>query len=119
MTEDNFKNMWHVRVFLSTPMKDKATGDINKRVMAVTEIVRTKFPSKSITVSTGKVQNANKISPIKCLGESIKSMDDFDLVVFDYGWQKTRGCRIEHDVCEAYGKPFAVIVREGLVFHER
>ena len=119
MTEDIFNNMWHVRVFLSTPMNGKKTGDINKRVAAVTEIVKEKFPSKAITVSTGKFSDTSKVHPMKALGESIKSMGDFDLVVFDYNWSSARGCKIEHDVCEAYGKPFAVIVREGLVFHER
>ena len=118
MTEDNFKNMWHVRVFLSTPMKDKRTSEINDRVVAVTKIVRKMFPSKMITVSLGKIPDATKRSPVKALGESIKAMDDFDLVIFDYGWQKARGCRIEHDVCTAYDKPFATLVRESLVFHE-
>lgn len=42
-------------------------------------------------------------SPLWCLGESIKLLGTADLVVFAKGWEKKRGCRIEHAVAVEYG----------------
>ena len=39
------------------------------------------------------------------LGESIKLMADADLVVFAPGWEKGRGCIIEHECASKYGIP--------------
>lgn len=47
--------------------------------------------------------------PIYCLGESIKLMQNADIVIFAPGWENARGCRIEHKVCEEYGIYFLEI----------
>lgn len=43
---------------------------------------------------------------VYCLGKGLMSMATVDVVVFMPGWEKARGCRLEHDICEAYGIPY-------------
>lgn len=43
-------------------------------------------------------------SAIKYLAKSIELMDDADRIVMMKGWEKSRGCRIEHEVAVAYGR---------------
>lgn len=49
--------------------------------------------------------------PVYFLGESIKQMAKCDAVYFCDGWEKARGCLIEHGVAKAYGLK---ILYEGL-----
>lgn len=44
--------------------------------------------------------------PIWCLGRSLQALSKVDAVVFMNGWDKARGCKIEHLICEQYGMPF-------------
>lgn len=44
-----------------------------------------------------------KNKSVWCLGKSIHSMAYCDLVFFCKGWENARGCRIEHEVAQAYG----------------
>lgn len=41
-------------------------------------------------------------NPIPFLGEAIKRLGDADMAVFADGWYNSRGCIIEHAVCEGY-----------------
>lgn len=48
-------------------------------------------------------------TPLELLGESIKLMSDADLVVFIYDWQEGRGCLVEYEVAELYGKKIIIL----------
>ena len=39
------------------------------------------------------------------LSKSIEAISKVDAVMFMNGWEKARGCRIEHDICLQYEKP--------------
>ena len=41
--------------------------------------------------------------PLFCLGKSLMYMSYCDAVYFCKGWDKTRGCILEHKAAEAYG----------------
>ena len=43
-------------------------------------------------------------SPIAYLARSIEFLDKADAVVFMKGWENARGCKIEHEVAQKYGK---------------
>lgn len=43
-------------------------------------------------------------SPIAYLARSIEFLDKADAVVFMEGWEKARGCRVEHQIASEYGK---------------
>lgn len=42
--------------------------------------------------------------PLVFLGESIKRLASADVVYFARGWQDARGCVIEHECAQKYGK---------------
>ena len=43
-------------------------------------------------------------SPIAYLARSIEFLDKADAVIFMKGWENARGCKIEHEVAQKYGK---------------
>lgn len=43
---------------------------------------------------------------VELLGKSIEAMSKADMVVFMNGWEKSRGCIIEHEIVEKYKKEF-------------
>ena len=44
-----------------------------------------------------------KSKPLWYLAKSLEVMCTCDAVCFAYGWQRARGCRIEHEAAVAYG----------------
>lgn len=44
-----------------------------------------------------------KQEPVFYLAKSIEKMSKCNAVMFVYGWEKARGCRIEKAIAEAYG----------------
>lgn len=41
--------------------------------------------------------------PLKYLAKSLNTMATCEVVYFCPGWEKARGCKIEHEVAQAYG----------------
>lgn len=94
------------KVMISQPMAGKTPEEIvevRDKVIKYLEksgfeVVDTYFPndSKYLTVDI-----LNK--PLFCLGKSLMYMSYCDAVYFCKGWDKTRGCILEHKAAEAYG----------------
>lgn len=87
------------KAFISHPMKDvedveKFRADVIAKTRKVLgnniEIIDTLFTDEGM-------------APSWYLGKSIMAMDDADVVVFYKGWDKARGCIIEHEVALKYG----------------
>lgn len=76
-------------------VRDKAIKYLEKSGF---QVVDTYFPNdlKYLTVDILS-------KPLFCLGKSLMYMSYCDAVYFCKGWDKTRGCRIEHDAAVAYG----------------
>ena len=100
-------------IFISQPMH----GLSMKQIMDL----RQDIIVKRLNLHRGHVRiidNINKedipyeAGRVWCLGDSIKLMDEADIVVFAPGWEKARGCRIEHKVCEEYGIPYIDLSEE-------
>lgn len=92
------------KVFISQPMN----GLSNIEILAVRNRIKDKFESTGYIVlesyfgsefENSTVQNKGLLY----LGESLKLMAQADLVYFCKGWQKARGCVIEHQAADAYG----------------
>ena len=89
------------KAMISQPMRGKSEQQIRaEREGAIAylqgegyEVVDTVFPDFT---------NEGNI-PLKYLAKSIEMMADVDLVYFMDGWEKARGCKIEHDACCQYG----------------
>ena len=96
------------KIFISQPMRDKTQERIvNARNEAVA-IIREKYNDDVIILESYKPEFKD-LPPIACLGESLKIMAEADVVVFIGDWASARGCKIEHEVADKYGKTIVEI----------
>lgn len=101
-----------IKLFVSQPMTGLSDDEIMKaRYYAVREAER-KIRNKTNTYTRHKVlevidsffQDApTDAKHLWYLGESLKKLSEADVVIFAKNWQKSRGCKIEHEAAVAYG----------------
>ena len=99
-----------MKVMISQPMAGKTPEDIvetrNRAVKFLEErgyeVVNTLFTDVWYSESSMKDRGVvNK--PICYLAKSLENMSLCDVAYFCKGWEKARGCRIEHEAATAYG----------------
>lgn len=76
-------------------VRDKAIKYLEKSGF---EVIDTYFPNDSKYLTVDILSK-----PLFCLGKSLMYMSYCDAVYFCKGWDKTRGCILEHKAAEAYG----------------
>lgn len=86
------------KIFISQPMNGKSDRIIREERNRVT------FALKDEYKIIDSILNLGPANPIQYLAKSIELMNDADCVFMMKGWEKARGCRIEHEVAVAYGK---------------
>ena len=90
------------KLFISQPMNGKTDEEILKE--------REKAIKQAEELLKERVEVINqffRVAPIdaKCLwflGKSLELLSTADVVYFAYGWQKARGCKIEHECAVQY-----------------
>lgn len=99
-----------MKAMLSQPMAGKTDEEIKEtRERAIKflesldyEVVNTLFTDGWYSEESMKERGvANR--PLCFLAKSLENMSLCHAVLFCKGWEKTRGCRIEHDAAVAYG----------------
>lgn len=90
------------KVFISQPMKDKTDIEIKNERNKIIKYLNEKFGEIEILDSffEGCPHDAK---PLWFLGKSLQVLSNADIVVFAKGWDKYRGCRIEHTCAKEYG----------------
>lgn len=91
-----------MKVMISMPMNGRRNDDIINRLNEL----RQEFAKLHIDVidSFIKTEAGELNHPgVFYIAKSIMLMADIDAVYFDDGWIDSRGCRIEHVVCQEYG----------------
>lgn len=91
-----------MKVFISQKMGGKLSEEIEEARDKATRGLRNLF-GEDVEIIDTFFKDSDR-TPIELLGESIRLMSDADLVVFIDDWYEGRGCLIEHDVAELYGK---------------
>jgi hypothetical protein len=98
-----------MKIFISMPMKAKSTEQVRVEMNKVFEKIKEKLPEAELIDSI--IDGADKEIAIKgddigiwYLGESIKRLAQADIAFFVNDWKEKRGCRIEREIAEAYGK---------------
>lgn len=96
-----------IKVFISQPMKDKSDEDIlNERKTSIDVIKSLYNDEVEIIDSYFTDYNPNNgCIPLKYLSKSLELLADADVAYFAKGWERARGCKIEHDAAVAYGIP--------------
>lgn len=99
-----------MKVMISQPMNGKTDEEImvtrekaTKELEAAGyEVVNTLFTDEWFDSGKMKSREIVKI-PLFYLAKSLENMSLCNAVYFCKGWEKTRGCKIEHDTAVAYG----------------
>lgn len=92
------------KIFISQPMQGRTEKDIQIERENASVIMHNYFIEK-IEILDSTVKNAPpKATPLWYLGKALELMSTADVVVFVKGWEKYRGCRIEHSCALEYEK---------------
>jgi len=106
------------KAMLSQPMAGKTEKEIvetRERAIAALkergyEIVNTLFTDEWYSDEAMKERGVVQI-PLCFLAKSLENMSLCHAAYFCVGWEKARGCRIEHEAAKAYG--LEIIYEEG------
>ena len=88
-----------MKVFISQPMN----GRSNRAIREERQPIINQYEKDGWEV-IDSVLDMGPASAVKYLAKSIELMDDADRVVMMKGWEKSRGCRIEHEIAVAYDR---------------
>lgn len=107
-----------MKAMLSQPMAGKTDEEIREtRERAIKaleeqgyEVVNTLFTDEWYSDESMKERGVVQV-PLCFLAKSLENMSLCHAAYFCKGWEKTRGCRIEHEAARAYG--LTVIYEDG------
>ena len=93
------------KLFVSQPMRGKSDEEIlterNRIILKAQDALGEAVdPLPSFFKSPAK---EHENAPVHYLANSVHMLAEADAAVFAKGWEEARGCRIEHEVCLAYG----------------
>lgn len=91
-----------MKVMISQPMKGKTNEQIREERA---ELVK-RLKEEGIEVLDTVLEDApsDEDIAIYMLSQSIRYIGKADALLFMKGWEKARGCKIEHEVAVEYGK---------------
>lgn len=91
------------KLFISQPMKDKTDEEIKaereKAIQKATEL----FGEEVEVIDSFFESAPHDARPLWFLGKSLELLSTADVVYFANGWDKYRGCKIEHTCAVEYG----------------
>ena len=101
-----------IKLFISQPMNNRKEIDILLERTIATTLLNDKGFNK---YELDEIDNYHKsgfpstAGRVCYLGDSIKQMDEADLVIFTKGWKSAKGCNIEYAICKLYGIPYILM----------
>ena len=105
-----------MRVFISQPMTGRSETEIVSERDAIMRLAQRQYPNEMPTEIASYFGPDNRFTPTESLGLDIQMLGRADVVYFAPGWEKARGCRVEHTVAKEYniGKAIHELVEEDL-----
>lgn len=98
------------KVFISQPMKDKTNQEIEQERKEIIEKIRKYFEKIEVKVIDSFIKDApHGAKPLWFLGKSLELLSNADAIVLGKDWERSRGCRIEHECAVQYGIPIIYI----------
>lgn len=91
-----------MKIMISQPMKGKTNEEIRKEREYLVKEIESNGDIVLDTIFDEAPKNVDEA--IFYLSESIKYLAKADAVFFMKGWEKARGCKIEHEVAVEYDK---------------
>lgn len=97
-----------MKIMISQPMKGKTSEQIRQeRAELVKELEE---QGHEVIDTVFENAPADEDTAIYMLSQSIRYIGKVDAVVFMPGWEEARGCRIEYEVADNYGKFIKTLV---------
>jgi hypothetical protein len=91
------------KVFISQPMVDKTDEEIKAVRNKIIEEIRA-YVDDDVEIIDSFFESApHDAKPLWFLGKSLQLLSNADIAYFAKGWEKYRGCRIEHTCAVEYG----------------
>ena len=84
------------KIFISQPMKDKTSQEIEQERKKIIEKVERYFGEIEVIDSFFK-DTPHDAKPLWFLGKSLELLSNADVIILGKGWENSRGCRIEHE----------------------
>lgn len=93
-----------MKLFISQPMNGLTDDDIKTKREEIIKKVQEDFNDSTIEVIDSFIETAPPdAKPLWYLGKSLEFLSNADIVYFTKGWDKARGCKIEHLCAVVYG----------------
>ena len=91
-----------MKVMISQPMKNRSNKEILEERAELVKRIEEEGDIVLDTVFDEAPKNVDEA--VWFLSKSIEFLASADKVIFMKGWEKARGCKIEHQVAVEYGK---------------
>ena len=91
-----------MKIMISQPMKGKTNEQIREERAEI--VKRLQEEENEVIDTVFENAPADEDIAIYMLSQSIRYIGKVDAVYFMKGWEKARGCKIEHQVAVEYGK---------------
>lgn len=101
-----------MKVFISQPMRGLSDDQIKAHREEVIEKINVMFRGNAEIIDSFFEGESEPDNPLELLGKSISMLNNVDAIYMCEGWQKARGCTIEHECAKKYGKSIIYEVSE-------
>lgn len=91
-----------MKIMISQPMRGKTNEQIIEERAEL--VKRLQEEGHKVVDTVFENAPADEDVAIYCLSQSIRYIGKVDALYFMKGWEKARGCKIEHQVAVEYGK---------------
>ena len=93
-----------IKVFISQPMRDKTNEQIEVERQRAIEAIKKEYFNDEVELIDSFFKNApHDARPLWFLGKSFELLSTADVAYFIKGWDKYRGCKMEHTAALEYG----------------
>lgn len=93
-----------IKVFISQPMRDKTNEQIEVERQRAIETIKKEYFNDEVELIDSFFKNApHDARPLWFLGKSFELLSTADVAYFIKGWDKYRGCKMEHTAALEYG----------------
>lgn len=96
-----------MKIMISQPMRDKTEEQIrNERAELVRDLEK---QGHEVIDTIFAEETPEGDARLYYLAKSIDAMSKVDAIIFMPGWEKARGCKIEHEIALKYNKFIKVL----------
>lgn len=93
------------KVYISLPISGRDLDDVRAQIEEASKLLRV---HGYIPVSPLEIQPDLNAPYSVLMGNDIKALLECDAIIFLDGWEKSKGCKLEHCAATLYNKPMFI-----------